>query len=174
MMFLRVLAAFAVASALAACASAPDLDNSRQAIRDCEAGRDASACRNVALLLATEDMPRMLASEAEEAVLKACWSDRLVDAKLGTDARWRLCYEVGKHFSGRAVKAMEAPDTKFRKVAAHLYLRACELGQPQGCRLLLSECLLLNESLCHAPPSEDQAGQWAAQRRERDARAQGR
>src|SRR4051812_45296668 len=170
-MYRRILAAAAVCMALAACASAPPPCDARQAIDQCQGSRDAGACRQLAMLLANGEVPRTLGPDAEEAMLKACWADSLVDAKRGTDARWRLCYEAGKHFSARAVKTLEEPDTNFRKVAAHLYLRACELGQPQGCRLLLSECLLLNESMCDAPPTEDQARQWATQRRERDARA---
>lgn len=170
-MYRQILAAIAVCAALAACASAPELGDARQVIGHCNGGGEAGACRQLATLLSNGEVPRPLAPEAEEAVLKACWADALVDAKRGTDARWRLCYEAGKHFSARAMKAMEEPDTNLRKVAAHLYLRACELGQPQGCRMLLSECLLLNEDLCAAPPSEDQARQWATQRRERDARA---
>jgi len=159
---------------LAGCASAPQPTDVSEVIGNCSARTEGGACRQLALLLAVGEVPQPLAYEAEQSLLRACWSDGLVEARLGTDARWRLCYEAGKHFSTRAVRTMEEPDTNFRKIAAHLYLRSCELGQPQGCRLLLSECLLLDEDLCRAPPSQEQAQQWASQRRERDARARER
>jgi len=165
---------FAGLLGLAGCAATPAADDVRQAMRNCDTQHDGAVCRQLANMLVTDQVPRPLTADAEETVLKACWADRLVDAQRGTDARWRLCYEAGRHFSGRAIHAMETPDTNFRKVAAHLYLRACELGQPQGCRLLLSECLLLDEDLCRAPPTEQQAQDWATQRRERDARARER
>ena len=168
-MFWRFLAA-AVFLALAGCASAPYAGNPNQALRACDGDRDAGACRELALQLAIGDVPRMIQSDAEEAVLKACWADRLIDAKVGTDLRWRLCYEVGKHFSARAVHAMDGSGTSLKKTAANLYLRACELGQPLACRQLLSECLVLDEEICRAPPSEEQAFKWSTQRRERDAR----
>jgi hypothetical protein len=154
---------------LAGCASAPAPDELRQTLGACDIRRDAAACRQLSILLAAGEMPRALTAEAEEAVLKACWADRMVDAELGTDTRFRLCYEAGRHFSAKAASAMEEPDTNLRKVAAYLYRRSCRLGQPQACRMLLSECLLLDGELCQAPPSEEQAQQWAAERRERDA-----
>jgi hypothetical protein len=170
----RAWVALAITAIVAGCASAPQTGDVRQAIASCNAQREGAACRQLAALLAVGEVPTPLAYEAEQSVLKACWSDHLVDARLGTDARWRLCYEAGKHFSSRAIRTMEEPDTNFRKIAAHLYLRSCELGQPQGCRLLLSECLLLDEDLCRAPPSQEQAQLWASQRRARDARARER
>jgi hypothetical protein len=163
-----------VFAACAGCASAPAPDDVRQTMHSCDTQQDGAVCRQLANLLVTDQVPPPLTADAEETVLKACWSDKLVDAQRGTDTRWRLCYDAGRHFSERAKNAMETPDTSFRKVAAHLYLRACELGQPQGCRLLLSECLLLDEDLCREPPTEQQAQDWASQRRDRDARARER
>jgi hypothetical protein len=164
----------ALLAAVAGCASAPATDDVRQAIRSCDTQRDGAVCRQVTTLLLAGEVPRALEPDAEEAVLKACWADRLIDSRRGTDTRWRVCYDVGRHFTTRAINAMEVPDTNFRKVAAHLYLRACELGQPQGCRLLLSECLLLDEDLCRAPPTEAQANEWVTKRIERDVRARER
>jgi hypothetical protein len=169
-----LLATLVLASLLAGCATTPGPEDVRQTIRSCDSQREGAACRQIATLLAIGEVPKPLAGDAEEALLRACWADRLVDARLGTDTRWRICYEAGKHFSVRATQAMEEPDTNFRKIAAYLYRRACVLGQPQGCRLLISECLLLDAELCRAPPSDEQAQQWAAQRRDRDARARER
>jgi hypothetical protein len=170
-MFLRTLVMLALAVvAVSGCASTPGAPDVRLAIRNCSGEREGGACRQLVHFLLAGEVPRSLAGEAEEVLLNACWDDSLVEARLGTDARYRLCYDTARHYSARAVQVMDEPETRFRKIAATLYLRACELGQPQGCRLMLSECLMLEEAMCHAPPSEDQARAWAEQRRERDYR----
>ena len=166
----RVFALLVIGAGLmAGCVSTPEAAP-RHALVRCESG-DASMCRELATMLTVGAIARADMPEAEAAVLNACRGGQLVDARQGTDVRWRLCYEAGKYFSARASSATEEPGTRLRRIAAQLYRRSCELGQPQACRALLSECLVLDGELCRTAPTQEQASEWADQRRERDARA---